>query len=272
MQSNPVRVWYRHPRAIRDSNWRSYGWLVLTALIFNAFLPAIFSRDDAGRFILLSIALLLLLPVGIALARNLRHTFRQPDTPLVATDADGIHFALADPRHKNLYLIPLRGAQLGSGAANCHIPWDKLGDIEAIPLNFFRRERLRLSSRNNRHHANIYTARLGDYESVCAIADSANALCHGQPLPPDDALPPLRVRPFGWGLLAANTALLILWVAYYQLASTGLVATPPGNYPFMTALAVLTALNLAARLAPWQLQAELQDDGNSDDRKAVTRL
>ena len=210
MQSNPVRVWYRHPRAIRDSNWRSYGWLVLTALILNAFLPAIFSRDDAGRFILLSIALLLLLPIGIALARNLRHTFRQPDTPLVATDADGIHFALANSRHKNLYLIPLRGAQLGSGAANCHIPWDKLGDIEAIPLNFFRRERLRLSSRNNRHHANIYTARLGDYESVCAIADSANALCHGQPLPPDDALPPLRVRPFGWGLLAANTALLSL--------------------------------------------------------------
>ena len=40
----------------------------------------------------------------------------------------------------------------------------------------------------------------------------------------------------------------------------------------MTALAVLTALNLAARLAPWQLQAELQDDDNHDDRKAVTRL
>lgn len=272
MQSNPVRVWYRHPRAIRDSNWRSYGWLVLAALILNAFLPAVFSRDDAGRFILLSIALLLLLPIGVALARNLRHTFRQPDSPLVATDADGIHFALADPRHKNLYLIPLRGAQLGSGAANCHIPWDKLGDIEAIPLNIFRRERLRLASRNNRHHANIYTARLGDYESACAIADSANALCHGQPLPPDDALPPLRVRPFGWGLLAANTALLILWVAYYQLASTGLIAAPPGNYPFMTVLAVITALNLAARLAPWQLQAELPDDDNHDDRKAVTRL
>ena len=134
------------------------------------------------------------------------------------------------------------------------------------------RERLRLASRKNRHHANIYTARLGDYESVCAIADSANARCHGQPLPPNDALPPLRIRPLGWGLLAANTALLILWVAYYQLASTGLVAAPPGNYPFMTVLAVITALNLAARLAPWQLQAELPDDDNSDDRKAVTRL
>ena len=66
--------------------------------------------------------------------------------------------------------------------------------------------------------------------------------------------------------------MLILWVAYYQLASTGLVAAPPGNYPFMTALAVITVLNLAARLAPWQLQAELPDDDNHNDRKAVTRL
>lgn len=40
----------------------------------------------------------------------------------------------------------------------------------------------------------------------------------------------------------------------------------------MTVLAVMTVLNLAARLAPWQLQAEIPDDDNSDDRKTITRL
>ena len=49
---------------------------------------------------------------------------------------------------------------------------------------------------------------------------------------------------------------------------------PFGAYPHTNALILLTltALNLAARLAPWQLQAELPDDGNSDDRKTITRL
>ena len=261
MQSNPVRVWYRHPRAIRDSNWRSYGWLVLTALILNAFLPAIFSRDDAGRLILLSIALLLLLPVGFALARNLRHTFRQPETPLVATDADGIHFALADSRHKNLYLIPLRGAQLGSGAANCHIPWDTLGDVEAIPLNSLRRERLRLASRNNRHHANIYTARLGDYATACAIADSANARCYGQPLPPDEPLPPLRVRPLAWLLLAFNLACFTGWLTGFIplniTAYDGLHGHPYGILLYLNPFSICL-LNLTALALPWRWQADFR--------------
>ena len=93
------------------------------------------------------------------------------------------------------------------------------------------------------------------------------------------ALPPPRLRPFARLLLAANIALITLWLALNIPVQQGLMTLPfaapalpllelppfhlhamlPfGAYPHANALVLLslTALNLAAWLAPWHWQAE----------------
>ena len=271
----PPHQWYKHPRAIARGNWHTFAWLTTAAL-----LALLTSRGVASGH---PVALALLLPLAFLIRaawQAARHAFSHHDAPLVRLDADGIHLALKNRRQRCLARLPSRGASLHAGAANCHIPWDEIAYISALKANRYRAQQLLIEDQDGDNHG-IYSAPLGDYDTVCTIAATARA-CHASdhwPLPDRDALPPPRLRPFARILLAANIVLISTWLTLNLLVQQGLITLPftdpalpllelppfhlhailPfGAYPHTNALILLTltALNLAAWLAPWHWQAE----------------
>ena len=271
----PPHQWYKHPRAIARGNWHTFAWLTTAAL-----LALLTSRGVASGH---PVVLVLLLPLAFLIRaawQAARHAFSHHDAPLVRLDADGIHLALQNRRQRCLARLPSRGASLHAGAVNCHISWDEIAHISALEANRYRAQQLLIEDQDGDNHG-IYSAPLGDYDTVCTIAATARA-CHASdhwPLPDRDTLPPLHVRPFARILLTANIALISLWLALNLLVQQGLITLPfadpalpllelppfhlhailPfGAYPHTNALILLTltALNLAAWLAPWRWQAE----------------
>ena len=271
----PPHQWYKHPRAIARGNWHTFAWLTTAAL-----LALLTSRGVASGH---PVALVLLLPLAFLIRaawQAARHAFSHHDAPLVRLDADGIHLALKNRRQRDLARLPTRGASLHAGATHCHIAWDEIAHISALEANRYRAQQLLIEDQDGDNHG-IYTAPLGDYDTICTIAATARA-CHENdhwPMPDRDALPPPRLRPFARILLATNIALISLWLALNLLVQQGLMTLPfadpalpllelppfhlhamlPfGAYPHANALILLslTALNLAAWLAPWHWQAE----------------
>lgn len=271
----PPHQWYKHPRAIARGNWHTFAWLTTAAL-----LALLTSRGVASGH---PVALALLLPLAFlihAAGQAARHAFSHHDAPLVRLDADGIHLALQNRRQRCLARLPSRGASLHAGAVNCHISWDEIAHISALEANRYRAQQLLIEDQDGDNHG-IYSAPLGDYDTVCTIAATARA-CHASdhwPLPDRDTLPPLHVRPFARILLTANIVLISTWLTLNLLVQQGLITLPftdpalpllelppfhlhailPfGAYPHTNALILLTltALNLAAWLAPWHWQAE----------------
>ena len=271
----PPHQWYKHPRAIARGNWHTFAWLTTAAL-----LALLTSRGVASGH---PVALVLLLPLAFLIRaawQAARHAFSHHDTPLVRLDADGIHLALQNRRQRCLARLPSRGASLHAGAVNCHISWDEIAHISALEANRYRAQQLLIEDQDGDNHG-IYSAPLGDYDTVCTIAATARA-CHASdhwPLPDRDTLPPLHVRPFARILLIANIVLISTWLTLNLLVQQGLITLPftdpalpllelppfhlhailPfGAYPHTNALILLTltALNLAAWLAPWRWQAE----------------
>ena len=236
-------------------------------------------RRTAGH----AVALALLLPLAFLIRaawQAARHAFSHHDAPLVRLDADGIHLALKNRRQRCLARLPSRGASLHAGATHCHIAWDEIAHISALEANRYRAQQLLIEDQDGDNHG-IYSAPLGDYDTVCTIAATARA-CHANdhwPQPDRDTLPPLYVRPFARILLIANIVLISTWLTLNLLVQQGLITLPftdpalpllelppfhlhailPfGAYPHTNALILLTltALNLAAWLAPWRWQAE----------------
>ena len=271
----PPHQWYKHPRAIARGNWHTFAWLTTAAL-----LALLTSRGVASGH---PVALVLLLPLAFLIRaawQAARHAFSHHDTPLVRLDADGIHLALQNRRQRCLARLPSRGASLHADAVNCHISWDEIAHISALEANRYRAQQLLIEDQDGDNHG-IYSAPLGDYDTVCTIAATARA-CHASdhwPLPDRDTLPPLHVRPFARILLIANIVLISTWLTLNLLVQQGLITLPftdpalpllelppfhlhailPfGAYPHTNALILLTmtALNLAAWLAPWRWQAE----------------
>lgn len=271
----PPHQWYKHPRAIARGNWHTFAWLTTAAL-----LALLTSRGVASGH---PVALVLLLPLAFLIRaawQAARHAFSHHDAPLVRLDADGIHLALQNRRQRCLARLPSRGASLHAGAVNCHISWDEIAHISALEANRYRAQQLLIEDQDGDNHG-IYSAPLGDYDTVCTIAATARA-CHANdhwPLPDRDTLPPPRVRPFARILLTANIVLISTWLTLNLLVQQGLITLPftdpalpllelppfhlhailPfGAYPHTNALILLTltALNLAAWLAPWRWQAE----------------
>lgn len=271
----PPHQWYKHPRAIARGNWHTFAWLTTAAL-----LALLTSRGVASGH---PVALVLLLPLAFLIRaawQVARHAFSHHDAPLVRLDADGIHLALQNRRQRCLARLPSRGASLHAGAVNCHISWDEIAHISALEANRYRAQQLLIENQDGDNHG-IYSAPLGDYDTVCTIAATARA-CHASdhwPLPDRDTLPPLHVRPFARILLIANIVLISTWLTLNLLVQQGLITLPftdpalpllelppfhlhailPfGAYPHTNALILLTltALNLAAWLAPWRWQAE----------------
>lgn len=271
----PPHQWYKHPRAIARGNWHTFAWLTTAAL-----LALLTSRGVASGH---PVALVLLLPLAFLIRaawQAARHAFSHHDAPLVRLDVNGIHLALQNRRQRCLARLPSRGASLHAGAANCHISWNEIAHIGALEANRYRAQQLLIEDQDGDNHG-IYSAPLGDYDTVCTIAATARA-CHANdhwPLPDRDTLPPPRVRPFARILLTANIVLISTWLTLNLLVQQGLITLPftdpalpllelppfhlhailPfGAYPHTNALILLTltALNLAAWLAPWRWQAE----------------
>ena len=270
----PPHQWYKHPRAIARGNWHTFAWLTTAAL-----LALLTSRGVASGH---PVALVLLLPLAFLIRaawQAARHAFSHHDAPLVRLDADGIHLALKNRRQRDLARLPTRGASLHAGAVNCHISWNEIAYISALKANRYRAQQLLIEDQDGDNHG-IYSAPLGDYDTLCTIAATARA-CHENdhwPMPDRDTLPPLHVRPFARILLIANIVLISTWLTLNLLVQQGLILPftdpalpllelPPfhlhailpfGAYPHANALILLslTALNLAAWLAPWRWQAE----------------
>lgn len=271
----PPHQWYKHPRAIARGNWHTFAWLTTAAL-----LALLTSRGVASGH---PVALVLLLPLAFLIRaawQAARHAFSHHDAPLVRLDVNGIHLALQNRRQRCLARLPSRGASLHAGAVNCHISWNEIAHIGALEANRYRAQQLLIEDQDGDNHG-IYSAPLGDYDTVCTIAATARA-CHASdhwPLPDRDTLPPLHVRPFARILLIANIVLISTWLTLNLLVQQGLITLPftdpalpllelppfhlhailPfGAYPHTNALILLTltALNLAAWLAPWRWQAE----------------
>ena len=271
----PPHQWYKHPRAIARGNWHTFAWLTTAAL-----LALLTSRGVASGH---PVALVLLLPLAFLIRaawQAARHAFSHHDAPLVRLDADGIHLALKNRRQRDLARLPTRGASLHAGAVNCHISWNEIAYISALKANRYRAQQLLIEDQDGDNHG-IYSAPLGDYDTLCTIAATARA-CHENdhwPMPDRDTLPPLHVRPFARILLIANIVLISTWLTLNLLVQQGLMTLPfadpalpllelppfhlhailPfGAYPHANALILLslTALNLAAWLAPWRWQAE----------------
>ena len=234
-------------------------------------MPVDLQQDGFTILFTLFFCLLFLLPVVPPLVRNLYHTFRQPDEPLVRLDGDGLHLTLSRCG-RTLANMTFRGAFFGSGETNCHIAWDDLRGIAVFPYSALNNEYLGLASAYPMRK--IYTSLLGDHATAHAVASCSKAVLKDKALPPDDALPPLRVRPLGWALLALNVAFAVLWFALWHLSSLGVIADPFSSFawPYTSALAMMTVLNGIVRLSPWQWQADFQEDDAMKTLQRVVRL
>ena len=147
----PPHQWYKHPRAIARGNWHTFAWLTTAAL-----LAMLTSRGVASGH---AVALALLLPLAFLIRvawQAARHAFSHHDAPLVRLDVNGIHLALKNRRQRCLARLPSRGASLHAGAVNCHIAWDEIAYISALPANRYRAQQLLIEDQDGDNHG-IYS-------------------------------------------------------------------------------------------------------------------
>ena len=174
-----------------------------------------------------------------AVGHNLRHNFCRRREPPARADSHGLHLALRRCLLPNLYL-------LYTGPLNTHLPWQTLSDCERDPSPFLSSyknytQHIGLTDRH-RHRRIIITECLGKNDApsddLCA---TIRAILDGSVPPAAAPYPPLRVRPFAWCVLAANSG--------YALALCG------GLLPVWTFF-IATFANLVILALPWQWQAE----------------
>ncbi|WP_298081555.1 hypothetical protein [uncultured Cardiobacterium sp.] len=271
-----ARYWYKHPRVVRSCNIRLYFWLLLALFLLTgttATAPRWYlAHPGWALFDLILIALVLRV-----LWRNFRHGFLAPAEPFASADRHGLRFALASPRQCSLTDLPVNhptykrfgaeritGGKLYSGARNCHIAWQELLDVHAVAEYGVFPEQLQFHIRDftlAHSHRSINTKRLCDYAAICDIAATANAACDGTPPTPGAWQPPLRVRPFGWLLLALNLACFTGWltglIPLKITAYDGLHGHPYGIFLYPNPFSI-GLLNLIALALPWRWQADFR--------------
>ena len=275
-EAENTRYWYKHPRVVRSCNIRLYFWLLLALFLLGS------STATAPRWYLAHpgwtlFDLILMALVLRVLWRNFRHGFLAPAEPFASADRYGLRLALASPRQRSLTDLPVNhpiykrfgaeritGGKLYSGARNCHIAWRELLGVHAVAEYGIFPEQLQFDICDFtlvRSHRCINTKRLCDYAAICDIAATANAACDGIPPTPGAWQPPLRVRPFGWLLLALNLACFTGWLTGFIplniTAYDGLHGHPYGIllYPNPFSIALL---NLIALALPWRWQADFR--------------
>ena len=187
-----------------------------------------------------------------------------------SADRHGLRLALASPRQHGLADISpdhakyhtLGGGKLYSGARNCRITWHELRGVRTSAGNRRIPEQLGFYAHDiNHHYRSIRTKRLCDYAAICDIAATANAACDGIPPTPGACQPPLRVRPFGWLLLALNLACFTSWLTGFIplniTAYDGLHGHPYGILLYLNPFSI-GLLNLTALALPWRWQADFR--------------
>ena len=275
-EAENARYWYKHPRVVRSCNIRLYFWLLLALFLLTGTTPTAprwyLAHPGWALFDLILMALVLR-----ALWRNFRHGFLAPAEPFASADRHGLRLALANPRQRSLADLPadypaykrfgaerITGGKLYSGARNCHIAWQALLDVHAVAEYDIFPEQLQFHSRDftlAHSHRSIRTKRLCDYAAICDIAATANAACDGTPPTPGAWQPPLRVRPFGWLLLALNLACFTGWltglIPLNITAYDGLHGHPYGIFLYPNPFSI-GLLNLTALALPWRWQADFR--------------
>ena len=271
-----ARYWYKHPRVVRSCNIRLYFWLLLALFLLTS------TTATAPRWYLAHpgwalFDLILMALVLRVLWRNFRHGFLAPAEPFASADRYGLRFVLASPRQCSLADLPVNhptyklfgaeritGGKLYSGARNCHIAWQELLDVHAVAEYGVFPEQLQFHIRDftlAHSHRSINTKRLCDYAAICDIAATANAACDGTPPTPGAWQPPLRVRPFGWLLLALNLACFTGWltglIPLKITAYDGLHGHPYGIFLYPNPFSI-GLLNLIALALPWRWQADFR--------------
>ena len=275
-EAENARYWYKHPRVVRSCNIRLYFWL-LFALFLLISMTSIAPRwylEHPGWALLDIILIALVLRV---LWRNFRHGFLAPTEPFASADRHGLRLALSNPRLHKLADLPvdnltykrfgaerITGGKLYSGARNCHIAWRELLGVHAVAEYGIFPEQLQFDICDFtlvRSHRCINTKRLCDYAAICDIAATANAACDGIPPTPGAWQPPLRVRPFGWLLLALNLACFTGWLTGFIplniTAYDGLHGHPYGILLYPNPFSI-GLLNLIALALPWRWQADFR--------------
>ena len=261
---------------MRSCNIRLYFWL-LFALFLLISMTSIAPRwylEHPGWALLDIILIALVLRV---LWRNFRHGFLAPTEPFASADRHGLRLALSNPRLHKLADLPvdnltykrfgaerITGGKLYSGARNCHIAWRELLGVHAVAEYGIFPEQLQFDICDFtlvRSHRCINTKRLCDYAAICDIAATANAACDGIPPTPGAWQPPLRVRPFGWLLLALNlacfTGCLTGFIPLNITAYDGLHGHPYGILLYPNPFSI-GLLNLIALALPWRWQADFR--------------
>ena len=275
-EAENTRYWYKHPRVVRSCNIRLYFWLLLALFLLTS------TTATAPRWYLAHpgwalLDLILMALVLRVLWRNFRHGFLAPAEPFASADRYGLRFALANPRQRSLADLPadypayrrfgaerITGGKLYSGARNCHIVWQELLGVHAVAEYGIFPEQLQFHICDftlARSHRCINTKRLCDYAAICDIAATANAACDGTPPTPGAWQPPLRVRPFGWLLLALNLACFTGWLTGFIplkiTAYDGLHGHPYGIFLYPNPFSI-GLLNLIALALPWRWQADFR--------------
>jgi len=268
-EAENTRYWYKHPRVVRSCNIRLYFWLLLALFLLGS------TTATAPRWYLAHpgwalFDLILMALVLRALWRNFRHGFLAPAEAFASADRHGLRFALASPRQHGLADISpdhakyhtLGGGKLYSGARNCRITWHELRGVRTSAGNRRIPEQLGFYAHDiNHHYRSIRTKRLCDYAAICDIAATANAACDGIPPTPGAWQPPLRVRPFGWLLLALNLACFTSWLTGFIplniTAYDGLHGHPYGIFLYPNPFSI-GLLNLIALALPWRWQADFR--------------
>ena len=275
-EAENARYWYKHPRVVRSCNIRLYFWLLLALFLLTGTTPTAprwyLAHPGWALFDLILMALVLR-----ALWRNFRHGFLAPAEPFASADRHGLRLALANPRQRSLADLPadypaykrfgaerITGGKLYSGARNCHIAWRELLGVHAVAEYGIFPEQLQFHICDftlAHSHRSINTKRLCDYAAICDIAATANAACDGTPPTPGAWQPPLRVRPFGWLLLALNLACFTGWltglIPLNITAYDGLHGHPYGIFLYPNPFSI-GLLNLTALALPWRWQADFR--------------
>ena len=275
-EAENARYWYKHPRVVRSCNIRLYFWLLLALFLLTSTTTTAprwyLEHPGWALFDLILIALVLRV-----LWRNFRHGFLAPAEPFASADRHGLRLALANPRQRSLADLPadypayrrfgaerITGGKLYSGARNCHIAWRELLGVHAVAEYGIFPEQLQFHICDftlARSHRCINTKRLCDYAAICDIATTANAACDGIPPTPGAWQPPLRVRPFGWLLLALNLACFTGWltglIPLNITAYDGLHGHPYGILLYPNPFSI-GLLNLIALALPWRWQADFR--------------
>lgn len=234
------RVWYKHPDLVQRGNLNHF-WLLLPLLLLLKMAIAAgkhLNAATAGDIVFYIPLWCITAMAATAVGHNLRHNFCRRREPPARADSHGLHLALRRCLLPNLYL-------LYTGPLNTHLPWQTLSDCERDPSPFLSSyknytQHIGLTDRH-RHRRIIITECLGKNDApsddLCA---TIRAILDGSVPPAAAPYPPLRVRPFAWCVLAANSG--------YALALCG------GLLPVWTFF-IATFANLVILALPWQWQA-----------------